>query len=100
MNKTVNLSSLYQALFSILLAVGHFTLCELSSQWWIPLAVISSFWFFLILPVCLTIVVVQFVWGKFNKRPTDRTIPIYIYLTAISFYIFVTAVNQGCYLSA
>jgi len=98
-SKALNLSSLIQAYFSIALSAAHFGLCFISNEFWILVAIPSSFWFFLILPILLVINFFIFIFQSIKQKKINKDTLIYFTLSLFSFYIFSIAINNDCYLS-
>ena len=53
MSKQINTFSLYQAALTLALACAHWALCDAGHEMWVVVAIASSFWFFLILPMLI-----------------------------------------------
>ncbi|MEM7206336.1 MAG: hypothetical protein AAF434_00800 [Pseudomonadota bacterium] len=97
MSAQVNITSLYQAVFSILLACVHLLACYTTSELWLYVAIVSSFWFFLILPVLLLIAFCLLAYESIKNMSINRLKVIYLAISLLSYPIFVAAINSGCY---
>ena len=96
----INIISLIQAGFSIVLASLYALFCTMPSVVWIVIAIPASFWFYLILPVLLLIALVTSLYKAIRYKSFSKYTAIYFGLSLVSFFIFGYAVNTGCYLSA
>lgn len=99
MKQHVKLSSPYQAMFSLALASVHLLLCLVPVDLWFVVAIPSSFWFFLILPILVVFNVLHGLYELFKRRFFSREKAIYFGITVVSFLIFSWAIHQGCYIT-
>jgi len=95
----VNIASLKQGWFSIALATTHLLFCTITNEMWVYVAIPSSFWFFLILPVLLVLNLFSFVYQLIKSRMINRNIFIYFLLSLVGIVIFSVAISKGCLVS-
>lgn|GEM_PF-6184637 len=100
MSRQLNTFSLYQAVFTLALASLHLSLCDQAHDVWTVVAIVSSFWFFLILPALIIWNVGLVLLDAFKGKPFARQRLVYFALTLPGFILFSVAISKGCYVTA
>ncbi len=99
MKEQVNISSIAQAGFSLSLAIFYLLICSITNEFWVLVALLASFWFFLILPVLLVINIFSFIHESIKNKTVKKKTMLYFGLTLLSFLIFSLGIKNGCYVS-